>query len=71
MSTEIPPTDPTDPLPPVPPGSTKDDPDNWHTEGTTQAPADGLLTGKPAKPAPVKPGTVKPDNWHTESEPSV
>ncbi|MYS24339.1 hypothetical protein GA0115240_163513 [Streptomyces sp. DvalAA-14] len=67
MSTEIPPTDPTAPVPPVTPAPPKEGPDNWHTDGTAEAPADGLLTGQPTK----KPAQVKPDNWHTDSKPAV
>ena len=49
MSTEVPKPPQTDP--PV-------DPDNWHTDGSPEVPAEDLLTGKPKE--------IKPDNWHTD-----
>ena len=34
------------------------DPDNFHSDGTPEAPIEGLLAAKP--------GIVKPDNFHSD-----
>lgn len=67
MTAEIPPAETTDPVPPADPSTGTVDPDNWHTEGATEAPVEGLLTGTPT----TEPGHAKPANWHTESEPTT
>ncbi|WP_335970863.1 MULTISPECIES: hypothetical protein [Streptomycetaceae] len=67
MTTDNQQTESTDPVPPTAPTAAAVDPDNWHTEGTTEDAVDGLLADEST---PKKPALVKPNNWHTESEPA-